>query len=379
MRKLLWLLSIVQPFLLFAQNSFTIDAKAAALKNGDKVFLVYQTDSERKTDSARVTGGHFGFTGKLKYPASATLFLNKNPYADKPARGEMPDMFRFYLEPARMQLQSRASLKEMQVIGSRINDLNAERKAMLKATDDQFDALNREYDALTKEQKSDPYVRDNFSAREKNILLASYKVHLAFAKKHPDSYLSLVSLSYVASRPEVNKEAAAVFAQLSPRLKSTPMAKAVQLQLGAPDKTAVGKTAPNFEQKTPNGKRVKLSDFRRKYVLLDFWASWCGPCRKENPNVVAAYKQYKNKGFTVLGVSLDNPGQHKAWVNAIEKDQLAWTHVSDLKGWENGVAKIYGIQSIPANFLIDPSGKIIARDLRGEELQKKLAELFAGK
>lgn len=119
---------------------------------------------------------------------------------------------------------------------------------------------------------------------------------------------------------------------------------------------------------------MKLSDFRGQYVLLDFWAAWCGPCRAENPNVVNNFHKYKDKGFTVLGVSLDN--DRKKWLAAVEKDGLDWTQLSDLKGWKNEASSGYGIQAIPANFLLDPDGKIIAQNVRGPELGKKLAELF---
>jgi peroxiredoxin len=138
----------------------------------------------------------------------------------------------------------------------------------------------------------------------------------------------------------------------------------------------IGTLSPDIVLKDVNGTPVSLSSLKGKVVLIDFWASWCGPCRAENPNLVASFNKYKDKGFQVLSVSLDRPGGKEKWLKAIHDDALTWWHVSDLQFWNNAVAKQYGIEAIPQNLLIDPSGKIIAKNLQGLELDKKLAAIY---
>ncbi len=181
----------------------------------------------------------------------------------------------------------------------------------------------------------------------------------------------------LAALKERNHPNYAVFAKaFTSQFKSTdPQAAAmIENELKRAGSTIVGGLAPDFTQNSPEGEPVNLSDFKGKIVLVDFWASWCGPCRRENPNVVRVYNQYKDKGFEILGVSLDN--SKDKWLQAIGADGLTWKHVSDLKGWQNEVAQTFGVRSIPHTILLDQEGRILARGLRGDALEQKLEELL---
>ena len=200
------------------------------------------------------------------------------------------------------------------------------------------------------------------------------KTGKTFVQQHPKSIASLWMLINEL-RPRLQpEEFASLFATMDKSLQNNKYGKSVTEFIRQQRLSGIGIMADDFSQNDENDKPVKLSSFRGKYVLVDFWASWCGPCRQENPNVVKAFNRFKDKNFTILSISLDN--DKSRWLQAIKHDGLAWTHVSDLHGWSNEVAVQYGIQSIPANFLVDPQGRIVARNLRGSELESKLTEIL---
>lgn len=208
--------------------------------------------------------------------------------------------------------------------------------------------------------------------KEENL---AYRKHIV--NTNPNSIVSLLIINdFLTQKSLPVEESKKLLATLTPEVKDTELGRSINKNLASVKATDIGAFAPKFEGPTPDGGTLSLDDAMGKVTLIDFWASWCRPCRVENPNIVAIYNDYKDKGFDVIGVSLDRPNQKDRWLKAIEDDKLDWHHVSNLQFWNDPIAKLYGVRSIPRAYLIDEEGKIIAKNLRGQQLRDKVAELL---
>lgn len=387
MKKILLFIAAILPAMAFAQTGdiFIINGKLGTTTAPAKVYLIYQLGANNVVDSANVAAGNFSFKGTILNPVNATLAvdykgigLNKYiqlNYSDG-AQSKTADDLNLFLEKGTITINSKDSISKAQITGSTLNDDNRKLTAQLAVINKKAQALMAEAKGATPEQQKTPDFQSRMQARYKNIQAEQKAALKNFITNNPNSYLSLLAINSVAGPAPDPAEIEPLFNGLSQSLKDSETGKNLKHGIDALKVTAIGAVAPDFTQNDANGTPVKLSSFRGKYVLLDFWASWCGPCRQENPNVVRNYNKYKTKNFTVVGVSLDKPEGKAAWLAAIKSDGLEWTQVSDLKFWNNEAAALYQVSSIPQNYLIDPNGKIIAKNLRGEDLDAKLQELF---
>ncbi|WP_254060882.1 TlpA disulfide reductase family protein [Mucilaginibacter sp. L196] len=335
----------------------------------DTPLKVYLIDNKSIRDSCVLNKGSFVLKGKLDEPFRGHIILQHDGTESVRKRGKKDNM-ELWVEAGETTVKGQDRISKAVVSGSQLNDDVVSYDKALEPVTAKEQLVQ---DTMVKNYDKDPLeANKHYDEGMRKLLPERTKLIMQFINGHSDSFFCLdVISSYLDNSPDI-AVVERMFSSLSADLKDTPTGKATSIIIANKKTVAIGAQAPVFTQNDTLGKPVNLADFHGKYILIDFWASWCVPCRAENPDVLKAYNKYKNKNFTILGVSLDDERTKAAWIKAIEKDQLPWTQVSDLKGWDDGAAKIYGVRAIPANFLIDPSGKIIAENLHGEALEAAL-------
>ena len=358
MRKLL--LSIVAASMTLAacnaQSGYKVTGTVEGMPDGKAIIATVNGSSLDTLAKADVKNGSFEFTGNVSEPTGAYIMVIGQ-------RGAIP----FMLENANITVN--AGQAGLTVTGSEGQKIYDQFMAINTTTQQEAMKLQQEYQAANGDQAKMQAVQEAYA----KLMTDAQAKETELIKANPDSYVSTFVI--VSSMGQMEYEQLKErYNLLGEKAKASAQGKAIAAQIAKLESTAIGQIAPNFTVTTPEGESISLYDIKGKVKLIDFWASWCGPCRGENPHVVEIYKEYHPKGLEIFGVSLDN--NKEAWVKAIADDGLVWKHGSDLKGWQSAPAQLYSVSGIPHTVLLDENNKIIAKNLRGDELKQKIAELL---
>ncbi|MGN8057696.1 thioredoxin-like domain-containing protein [Pedobacter sp. 22163] len=368
MKRTIISIFMLLPFVVAAQKNYTISGKLTGLKESSKVFLSSINGGRWvNTDSAEVKGGKFFFKGSVDAPKQIILTLKRLKSEEKRYN---TDQLAFFVENAKISVIGNDSIKNAKVSGSISEKENSELMTSITPLTDAIISLNNKF---YKKPKDEAWKKatDSVNWMVDEIKRRNWK----FVASHLNSFMGLYIFNQdILSGSFESAKVDPLFEKFSSELKTSALGDQVAKKMEIGRRRQAGVKVADFTQNDLNGKPFTLSSLRGKYVLVDFWASWCAPCRAENPNVVKAYNSLKNKDFEIVSVSLD--ANKESWKQAIEKDGMPWIHVSDLKYYKNEVALMFGINSVPQNLLINPQGIIVARNLRGEDLTEKISALM---
>jgi peroxiredoxin len=372
MKKIFLICSVAVVLISFTNPlkfNYTVSGIAKGVAEGTMVYLEKQDDVKGavQVDSAKVSKGLFSMKGSAFEPA--VNFIQVKGIEGKIA---------FILDQGTITLTIyKDSIGKSQIGGTPDNDalqnFNVYSQKVQKKMQD-FQATNKVKMQTAQTDKDNATIEQlmgEFSVLQNELL----QYTTSYPEKNPTSFLSVLLLDNMFNQPEVNiQKIKTVYASLTPILQKTKPGVAIKTKIDNYKDISIGNAAPDFSGPTPDGKTLSLKQALGKVTIIDFWASWCGPCRKENPSVVALYNEFHAKGLNIIGVSLDKDAAK--WKEAIAKDKLTWSHVSNLQFWTDPIAVLYNIKSIPATYILDEKGVIIASNLRGEELRTKIASLL---
>lgn len=371
MKKIAILLFAAFTIIACKKEGYEINGTVAGVENGKKVYLESQSETGPVSlDTAVVENGKFKLDGKLKEGIELAFVRIET------LNGSVP----MILENGEINVEfNKDTIQKSKIGGTKNNDkfqsYNNESQVIYKKMI-KFQEVNQQK-MMTAQQTQDTATVNTLMKELNKFQDEMNEQSKTFISKNPDAFVSVLLLENFLMRNYLTvEEVKAYYDKLDKTLLETKSGKNIKKMLETLTAVNIGSVAPDFSAPSPNGKMISLKESMGKVTLIDFWASWCGPCRQENPNVVAMYKELHDKGLNIIGVSLDKEGDAEKWKEAIAKDGLTWNHISNLKHWKEPIAEQYNVKSIPATFLLDASGKIVAKDLRGEELKAKVKELL---
>lgn len=390
MKKIILLLSATVFLISCSKTKYTISGTAKGVENGKTIIMETQDASGMgliAVDTVKVENGKFEITGKATEPSFHMLTVEG-------VNGKFP----FILENGDIDIViDKDTITKSKVSGTYNNDeFVAFNEELIKIQKGLMDFQKKNTPVMTQAQQANDTAVINKLMKEygkiqEGVNTESKKKYTTYTETHPKSFISVLIIQGMTNDPSVDiKNVEKLYTGLDESLKTTKPGKAVELKIKEAKTPSVGAgaipSAPagpagsaqwssDFSAPNPQGKTISLKESLGKVTIVDFWASWCGPCRSENPNVVALYNEFHSKGLNIVGVSLDKDAAK--WKEAIAKDKLTWIHVSHLKFWDEPIAIQYQVESIPATFILDSSGKVVAKDLKGDELRAKIAELLS--